>query len=1379
MKRTWRWLKIGLMALIAGGLVGGGIALYLNLQRTVGYYLKAGEGALEAGLTAFAAQRDADAVQRFHEAQLHAENALQLLAQTAETSPPQSAEEGQRHSRQEGLAWWLKYRAVRGRSWSQARSEGKTLPPHQAGETPAAYLARLTPNRLPDDASRKTAVASLREAAVRLPDLVAVQQEAVNFEMQLEPKQWPIAQIVASQLRALLPNDERALYLLARFEFEQPLLAVAAEGLPPGSPLPIHKRSRERMRQCLDYLKQLKNTPEGQRWRTLYLEAQARHWLVEQSRRPEQPRYEEEQRELAALRRLLFDDAAGLTARIARMDGQTPLSRLDTEGLLGLHALAVDVLVDDLRREGRRDPAAHSLARRRLTEIVRSQVTLSTRLAQSQPTPAQLEAVFEQLLASATRTQLLLSDNEAALWQEVMTTLSQLGETVASKGLAEPRLWVLLADLWSREAEYAGQRGQIALQAELRRQAVAWCERGLQLGQEKKLPSQALLAVHEAAGRIKLLTGAQREAVQPHVQALQASQMPVVQAAAALLEGALCEREGRLELARAAYERAAQLGQGTDLARRANTLLAPLCLTLNAPEAALRALRELEQLQARWATLTEQERAWLHGVVRSPHDIAFLSMLAHLQAAQQAWYRGQTSGNGVNPDQQRQLAARHEQEAQQLLAKLPPESPLTRAGRERWVEHLIQTQRLSLAEKLISQLKQQQPDNLAVLRLELQLAWASLNAGRGTGSLTPAQLSALDDRIRQFMSQHPQDTAARLLWAEWLLRTGRAAQAASFLDDPRHFSAGGTDARWQRVRLLVSLMQPEGSSVPAGLTPADWRDPQIDAQLVQTAASLEERQQLAPATTRHENLLLARLLQARQAEQRRDWAEAARLYAGLVEATALRAVVRPRLQNTLLAWAQQQPDACRNQITQLLQTAPAEPALLLGYAYCCFLLGDWGEAGDRGTQVNNLATALNAFEAAVVQSGGQPTLGPWTKAQLWAAAGRFETARRELQRLLSQQPRHDGALTLAIQIELQTADRAGLEKVRPWLVALREVQPQSPTPDLLAAQVAEKLGQFDVARKTYEQVARRFPKSAAAYACWVSVLLRQGDVPAALAVVKQWRSQLPSDLTAAQAEVRCLAQTGQLDQARMVREQILAAIQSTVLARKERTAEADWPNLMQSAEAEKHHAVVLLAQGLIQARAWKEAEAWLQVVLDTAPDHELAWLTLADLHLARLASGETIAERAAVAQQAQRILSRVYQQRPGHLVAGANLAWLYATELQNPEEALRLANEIRLNRFTRQPAPVESLPAELLDTYGQIYVQLNRPDLTSEWRRLFEAACQRYPQDPRMAAHLSRACRASGDSAAADAHAARARHLLDQPASPLTPDQKQRVLRLL
>lgn len=1379
MKRTWRWLKIGVMALIAGGLVGGGIALYLNLQRTVSYYLKAGEAALEAGLTAFAMQRDADAVQRFHEAQLHADNALQLLAQAVETSPPPSAEEGQRHSRQEGLAWWLKYRAVRGRSWSQARVEGKTLPPLPAGDLPAEYLARLTPNRLPDDASRQAAIVALREAAMRLPDLVAVQQEAVNFEMQVEPKQWPIAQIVASQLRALVPSDERALYLLARFEFEQPLLAVAADGLPPGSPLPSSKRSRERMRQCLDYLKQLANTAEGQRWRTLYLEAQARHWLVEHSRRPEQPRYDEEQRELAALRRLLFDESGGLTVRVARMDGQAPLSRLDTEGLLGLHALAVEVLVDDLRRDGRRDPTAHSLARRRLTEVVRSHVALSTRLAQNQPTLAQLEAIFEQLLATAVRTQLLLSDSEAALWQEVMTTLSHLGETVASKGVAEPRLWVQLADLWSREAEHVGHRGQTARQAELRRQAVAWCERGLRLGQEKKLPSQALLAVHEAAGRIKLLAGAPRESVQPHIQALRGSSVPVVQAAAALLEGALCEREGRLELARAAYERAAQLGQGTDLTRRANTLLAPLCLTLRVPEQALRALRELEQLQARWGTLTEQERAWLHGVVRSPHDVAFLTMLAHLQAAQQAWHRGQTAGNGVNPEQQRQLAARHEHEAQQVLAKLPAESPLTRAGWEQWAEHLLQTQRLAQAEKLISQLKQQQPDSLAVLRLDLQLAWASLNAGRSASSLTPAQLAALDDRIRQFMTKHPQHTAANLLWAEWLLRTGRAAQAASFLDDPQHFTANSSDARWQRVRLLVSLMQPEVSPVPAGLTPADWRDPQTEAQLIQTAASLEERQQLAPATARHENLLLARLLQARQAEQRRDWAEAARLYAGLVETTALRTVVRPRLQNTLLAWAQHQPDSCRSQITHLLQTSPSEPALLLGYAYCCLLLGDWGEPGDRGTQVNNLATALNAFEAALVQSGGQATLGPWTKAQLWAAAGRFDTARRELQRLLAQQPRHEGALTLAIQIELQTADRAGLEKVRPWLATLREVQPQSPMPGLLAAQVAEKLGQIDVARKNYQETAQRYPRSAAAYAGWVGVLLRQGDVPGALAVVKQWRSQLPSDLTAAQAEVRCLAQTGQLDQTRGIREQMLAAIQSKVLARKERTTEADWPSLMQAAEADKHHAVVVLVQGLIQARAWKEAEAWLQVVLDSAPDHELALLTLADLHLARLAADETLVERAAVAQQAQRILSRIYQQRPGHLIAGANLAWLYATELQNPEEALRLANEVRLNRFTRQPAPVESLPAELLDTYGQIYAQLKRPDLASEWLRLFEAACQRYPQDPRMAAHLSRAYRASGDSTAADAHAARARRLLDQPTSPLTPDQKQRVLRML
>ncbi|HMP58729.1 MAG TPA: hypothetical protein PKD86_05195, partial [Gemmatales bacterium] len=72
MKRTWRWFWIGVTTLVLGGLVGGGIALYQGLQRTPGYHLRAGEAALQTGLRAFTEQRDRDAVQAFHEAQLHA-----------------------------------------------------------------------------------------------------------------------------------------------------------------------------------------------------------------------------------------------------------------------------------------------------------------------------------------------------------------------------------------------------------------------------------------------------------------------------------------------------------------------------------------------------------------------------------------------------------------------------------------------------------------------------------------------------------------------------------------------------------------------------------------------------------------------------------------------------------------------------------------------------------------------------------------------------------------------------------------------------------------------------------------------------------------------------------------------------------------------------------------------------------------------------------------------------------------------------------------------------------------------------------------------------------------------------------------------------------
>src|SRR5262249_49333271 len=145
------------------------------------------------------------------------------------------------------------------------------------------------------------------------------------------------------------------------------------------------------------------------------------------------------------------------------------------------------------------------------------------------------------------------------------------------------------------------------------------------------------LVLHETAARMKALAGGRRDDVAVHVQALKASKNASAQACGFLMEGIVAEREGRLERAREALERAARLATTNAVARRAHTIRTHLYLTLGEPEKALVSLREMEKTYSQWDQLTEEERAWVFEFVRSPQQVTALQIQAHLACAAQKY----------------------------------------------------------------------------------------------------------------------------------------------------------------------------------------------------------------------------------------------------------------------------------------------------------------------------------------------------------------------------------------------------------------------------------------------------------------------------------------------------------------------------------------------------------------------------------------------------------------------------------------------------------------------------------------------------------------------------------------------------------------------
>ena len=129
------------------------------------------------------------------------------------------------------------------------------------------------------------------------------------------------------------------MYLLARFEYEQPSTApTGGTPVPPGgTPVPPsgkhNKRSRDRVLQARQYVNRLKDVDNYPLWRTLFLEAEITQWLRDDAAQASGNRRENED---ATLRSLLFG-AKGALARASAGEGLEHPSKWDAEGVLGLH----------------------------------------------------------------------------------------------------------------------------------------------------------------------------------------------------------------------------------------------------------------------------------------------------------------------------------------------------------------------------------------------------------------------------------------------------------------------------------------------------------------------------------------------------------------------------------------------------------------------------------------------------------------------------------------------------------------------------------------------------------------------------------------------------------------------------------------------------------------------------------------------------------------------------------------------------------------------------------------------------------------------------------------------------------------------------------
>ncbi len=464
------------------------------------------------------------------------------------------------------------------------------------------------------------------------------------------------------------------------------------------------------------------------------------------------------------------------------------------------------------------------------------------------------------------------------------------------------------------------------------------------------------------------------------------------------------------------------------------------------------------------------------------------------------------------------------------------------------------------------------------------------------------------------------------------------------------------------------------------------------------------------------------------------------------------------LRRSLFALVQTDPRKARELAVLMSKDFPDEPIPLLASAHACLLLDDIGTPEESPDATRSMAAALNAWEQRLLRQQIVPITAPLTKAAYWVLASRPDVALTEADRALKIDPKNEAALRQAIVLALDLGDPDLWPQTQKRLDVLKQVQRDRPEPLLLQARLDQSRGQTADAIKIYEDLLDKDARQAAAYGRLIDLLDKPNTREKASEWLRRWRKAMPDDARAVQAEVRLLASAGKSAEAGRVAEQFLDARLSRESKRLESiqpAADSD-PKMVerkrrQLLDQARVNLRLMLAEGLMQAKAWDEAENWLRPILDKQPDHELALVRLGNVYLAKEAWS-----------RARDVYERLWNKNKANLLAGNNLAWITAKYQNNVPAALPIVRQARKGRFSGKLISADRLPVYFLDTLGLIYTRTNEEALYAELRDDFEIARKRYPREPRVYLYLGHAYAGLRDSDKAEKIYRKTLELLDR-----------------
>jgi tetratricopeptide (TPR) repeat protein len=1289
--------KVGLWLLTAACLAGAGYFGYrlYAMSSPPAKQVQAISAAYNAGLEAYKQKNWNEAALRFDEARILSDKTLASVLE--EVQKGKATDEQVSLIRAE--VHWLRARAIRDHAFAKSQVEGNPIRDSddtQTGESFRAYGA------IRDQKEQLEALTSLFEAArgSTEPELL---KDCIRAFVVQAPIQWNIVEPICRKAVEQNPKDARALYYLARFEYEQPYTNGQ-------SPTELQKDSNriEKARTLLASAKQAGSLY----WRTVGLEAAVLNWNVETAgARKLKPA--ETQAAEKSVDDLLFERQNGAIAQLARGEKFTNPGTADINGVKSVLTVGATRAAADARKPN------GSVEKVRF--VADSALGLARRSIEDPMLVPHQADIIATVVEIAEKTQLYQSKSDPAAWREFLTQLDGVIAKLPEVVKTRPQVRLQLAHIAVLDSDRIA-REDPARARELVERAIKQAEDGLKAAEEAKVPETSLYDYHKLIAEWSLFLRKKDGSIDAHIKKLRDSTYPRVKALGQFLEAVQAEHQGRLEKARKLLQPLANDRSLGEMSVRANMFLVNLSLATGNPSAALGSLRELEPILQKREDLSPEEKAWAGQLGQSMDDIVSLQVVATLSSAMQILNRfaRENPGKAVPGE----LISGQEQSVDKLLKKLRAPSRGDLNARMAIARYLAATKRRDVAEVKLAELATDYPESVEILRARTELAAAPTSASEGP--FNPNGVAQADAMIRKFLKDYPADRQGKLYYAEWLVKTDRAQKAIDYLKDPNTFPGGGDDTV-QRViagAMYGAGQRDEARKILGSLAPTA----RIDAVLIQAAGTKEAAEKkIKEAIDRYDNIGLFRVYEGALLLSERKYEEAIREFSSALEFTQVTENARKGLLQALLAYGDQDPAKARETAIRLAAELPDEGGVLIAAAMDALSLEEVGAPDDRWEQTKTMYAAVNRWETLANKAGTARPEILLTKALFRMFAGDLTGAKREATTSLNQYSNH--MPTILLLADLYLSPPVDTARAREYYDSAVRENPKHPELPYLDARIKQASGDLAGAATVYERLLSDETQLATAFPLLVGVLEAEGKKTEALAKAREWMSKLPGDSRANREVIRLYAVNNMKDQAVKAADEFIArAVEDAGKALAKRDPALTKEEAERVLKDTRANATLDVVAAFFRARDVAEAEKRAQQVLSTHPKATVALMFLADC--ARVQNHW---------DQALSTYLKVLKESPRHFVAGNNAAWILSEQKNDPAAALAIVEDIRKGANGVRPIAAERLPAEFLDTIGAIYMKLKDADRMTEMRSLFDAAARRYPSDPRMLLYLGHA----------------------------------------